>query len=191
MSSVHAPVRGIGLALALASPALVVAGCGGAKSPSVARIETGPSAPAGVTSTASTTASPRSGVQRLIAYSACMRRSGVPNFPDPNSNGNLVITPADNLNPAAPAYTRAQHACGKLSPQGAAGHGMTPAQHARALAAMTRYVACMRAHAVPMADPFSGPNGGVGITLPRSVNPSSGLYKRADLACQHLQPNGG
>jgi len=42
-----------------------------------------------------------------------------------------------------------------------------------------------------MADPFSGPNGGVGIVLPRNVDPNSPLYKRADAACKHFIPAGG
>jgi hypothetical protein len=120
-----------------------------------------------------------------------MRRHGVAGFPDPDSSGNLVITPAENINPGSPDYRRASDACKKLSPLGAGVTGMTPSQRARALAAMTRYVECMRNHAIPMADPFSGPSGGVGISLPRGVDPSSNRYKQADAACKHLLPNGG
>jgi len=176
----------------LASLALIVAGCGGiSKTPSVARIATSTSASTGVTSTASPTTSTRSAIQRLIAYSVCMRGNGVPNFPDPNSKGNLIITPNDNINPTSPQYERAQNACKKLSPEGASRNGMPPAQHAQALAGLTRYVECMREHAIPMANPFSGPNGGVGIILPRSVDPNSEQYKRADAACKHFLPKGG
>jgi hypothetical protein len=194
MSSLRTPGRGIGLALlGLASVALIVAGCGGgiSKIPSGARIPTSTSASTGVASTASATTSTRSAIQRLIAYSVCMRGNGVPNFPDPNREGNLVITPNDNINPTSPQYERAQKACKKLSSESASGNGMTPAQHAQALAALTRYVECMREHDIPMANPFSGPNGGVGIILPRSVDPNSEQYKKADAACKHLLPNGG
>jgi hypothetical protein len=193
MMSLRISGRGIGLALAgLASLAVIVEGCGGtSKTPSVARIATITSASTGATSTASATTSTRSATQRLIAYSACMRRNGAPTFPDPNSQGNLIITPADDINPSSPEYERARNACKKLSPEGAGGTGMTPAQHAEALAAMTRYVECMRKHSIPMADPFSGPNGGVGIILPRSVDPNSQQYRQADAACKHFLPNGG
>jgi hypothetical protein len=190
---VRTPGREIALSLvALAAPSLLVAGCGGnAETSSVARIATGTSASAGLTSTASVGISSRPPIQRLVAYSACIRANGVPGFPDPTSQGNLVITPNDNVNPTSPQYTRAQNACKKLSPEGAGGRGMTPAEHAKALAALTRYVECMRRHGIPMADPFSGPNGGVGIVLPRGVDPSSEPYKRADTACKHLLPIGG
>lgn len=67
---------------------------------------------------------------------------------------------------------------------------MTPAQHAAALAQLTKFTDCMRKHEIPMADPFSGPNGGVGITIPRSVDLSSQVYKQAEAACDHLLPSG-
>jgi hypothetical protein len=120
-----------------------------------------------------------------------MRRNGVPNFPDPNSRGNLVITASDDINPTSPQYERAQSACKKFSPESTSGVGMTPAQHAKALAALTRYVQCMRQHGISMADPFSGPNGGVGIVLPRSVDPNSEQYKQADAVCKRFPPYGG
>ncbi len=120
-----------------------------------------------------------------------MRRHGVPNFPDPDSRGNLVIAPNARINPASAQYERAQTACKKFGPEGAGGSGMTPAQHAQALAALTRYVKCMRQRAIPMANPFNGPNGGVGISLPRGVDPASEQYKQADAACKHFIPNGG
>lgn len=140
------------------------------------------------TSSSGATAGPP--IQRLVAYSTCMRRHGIASFPDPTSQGNLVVTPADHVDPASPQFRRAQAACKRYSPEGTGG-GMTPAEHAKALAAMTRYVKCMRRQGIPMADPFSGPGGGVGIVLPRSVDPSSGLYERADAACKHLLPGAG
>jgi hypothetical protein len=128
-------------------------------------------------------------IARLVAYSHCMRAHGVPSFPDPDRQGNLVISPAADINPGSPQYKRAASAGRKLAP-GGSGAGMTPAEHAKALAAMTRYAKCMRRHGVPMANPFSGPNGGVGIAVPRSVDPQSALYLQADAACKHLLPNG-
>ena len=145
----------------------------------------------GTSPTASAPATTGLPLQRLVAYSACMRRNGIPSFPDPTTQGNLLITPSDDINPASPRYKRAQSACEKLSPESASGAVMTPAQHAKALASMTRYVQCMRKHGVPIANPFSGPNGGVGISLPRNVDLNSQQYKQADAACKHFIPNGG
>jgi hypothetical protein len=193
MKQAQVLVRGIGLTvLTLTASTLFFAGCGGnAKTSSVASLATGASVITGVTATASASTSARPPVQRLVAYSACMRAHGIRDFPDPSSQGNLVIAPNDNINPASPQYERAQKACRRLSPEGSGGNGMTPAEHAIALAALTRYVDCIRRHAIPMANPFSGPNGGVGIVLPRDVDPSSQQYKRADATCKHLLPRGG
>jgi hypothetical protein len=147
----------------------------------------GSSAPA--RSTVSTTAG--SQTQQLIVYSACMRRNGVPSFPDPTRQGNLLITPSDDIDPTSPQYEHAETACKRFRPIAPGGTGMTPAQHAQALAALTAYVHCMRKHGIAMADPFSGPNGGVGIALPHGLDLSSQLYEQADNACKRLIPNGG
>jgi hypothetical protein len=140
------------------------------------------------TSSGTLTASSPSATLGLIAYAECMRRHGIPKFPDPTTQGNLVISPASGIDPSSAQYKSANQACAKLRPS-ATGVGMTPAEHARALARLTAYVHCMRGRAIPMADPFSGPNGGVGIALPRGVDPSSQTYKRADSACKHLLPS--
>lgn len=185
-------LRGASVCLVLALAVFFVAGCGGGKSgaPAVASVTTTKS-PTTTTASGSAPPSTASQTQRLIAYSECMRRHGVTNFPDPNSQGDLVITPNDNVNPNSPQYTQAQSACKKFSPQAASGAGMTPAQHAKALAALTNYVHCMRKHGIEMADPFNGPNGGVGIALPRNLDLNSPLYKQADRACKHFVPSGG
>lgn len=153
---------------------LTLVGCGSGSA--------APSAP----SSSGTAAGPP--IQRLVAYSTCMRRHGISTFPDPDSHGNLVVTPAEHIDPASPQYERAEQACRRYGPGGASAAGMTPSQHAHALAAMTRYVKCMRKHGIPIADPFSGANGGVGIRLPPSVDPSSASYRDADAACRRLLP---
>jgi hypothetical protein len=140
---------------------------------------------------ATTASSSGSPIQQLVAYSACMRRNGVPNFPDPNSQGNLVISPDLRIDANSPQYKRAESACRKLSPIAGSGEGMTPAEHAQALAAVTRYAQCMRKDGIPMANPFSGPKGGVGFTVPAGIDPTSQQYKQADAACKHFLPNRG
>ena len=144
-----------------------VAGASARTTPSTARGESAPS-PGG------------SPTQRLIVYSACMRRNGVPSFPQ-----------SEQPRQSDHHSERAQDACKKFSPESETGVGVTPAQHARAEAALTRYVHCMRKHDVEMPGPFSGPNGGVGIALPRRVDPSSPLYENEDSACNRFIPNGG
>jgi hypothetical protein len=50
-----------------------------------------------------------------LRYAGCMRANGVPNFPDPNSDGEIgndgAITGVDQ---SSPAYLHAQQDCGKL-----------------------------------------------------------------------------
>jgi hypothetical protein len=185
-------VRSFLIGLAALGFGLLSAGCGGGSAaPSIASIATRTSSATGATSGTSATGTTGSPTDRLIAYSACMRSNGVPTFPDPDRQGNLLFNPGEGIDPGSPQYKRAVNACKKLSPEAGSGVGMTPAQHAKAVAALTRYVECIRKHGIPMDDPFSGPNGSVGIALPRTVDPNSPLYKHADAACKHFIPNGG
>lgn len=54
-----------------------------------------------------------------LALAACMRRNGVPSFPDPRlgSGGAMVIriAPSSGIDPQSPQFQKAQQACGKLS----------------------------------------------------------------------------
>jgi hypothetical protein len=159
-----------GLVAGVTGLALLAGGCGGAAN---APLAGGAAATTG----------------RLIAYSSCMRAHGVPSFPDPDSHGDLILGPGAGIDPSSPRYLAAEQACSKLR-AAAAGSGMTPAQHAQALARLTQYVSCMRKRGIPMADPFSGPNGGVGIAIPRGVDLSSQTYKQAEAVCGRLLPKG-
>jgi len=150
---------------ALCALALLAAGCG-----------------AGATAPAATTAT------GPLAYSACMRAHGIAGFPDPNAKGNLIVTPADHFDPSSPIYRAAEGACAKL--QVGPGGGMTPAQQEHVFQKLYRYVLCMRKHGIPMADPFKGANSGVGIVVPRSIDPASAAFTSADEACKPLIPNG-
>jgi hypothetical protein len=119
-----------------------------------------------------------------IKYASCMRAHGVTVL-DPDRNGNIRIDAPDV--PKA-AVDRADHACQRL--RAALGPGLSPAQHAQALMAMTEYARCMRVHHVPMADPFSGANG-VGFSIPPGISPGSQLFQKADAECKHVLPHGG
>jgi hypothetical protein len=156
--------------------ALLAAGCGGS-SPSAA----------GSSATPSSSAAGAQG--KGLAYTACMRSHGVPNFPDPNSDGHISITPADGIKINSPQFQSAQKACQSLSP----GAG-TPAQQAQHVAAALKYAKCMRSHGITS---FPDPNaqGGFQIQNPQgNMNPSSPQNKSAQKACQHYlsqAPGGG
>jgi hypothetical protein len=61
-------------------------------------------------------------VQQAVATSACMRRNGVPNFPDPKSGsgGGMVIRIAPNsgIDPQSPQFQKAQETCRKTGGKG-------------------------------------------------------------------------
>jgi hypothetical protein len=59
--------------------------------------------------------------QKLLAYSACMRSHGVPDFPDPtfsSNGGGLVIngSAGGDMDPRSPAFQAADKACRSLMP---------------------------------------------------------------------------
>jgi hypothetical protein len=176
--------------------ALVAAGCGGG-SPSGGVAHLASRAP--TTSTSSSTSAASSGGSggsaspgsQAVAYSACVRAHGVPNFPDPkiSTHGNEVsvairVTPALTGNPH---FKSAQQACSKLLPGGGPGEGsnqkITPSEQVQYLKA----AACVRSHGLPsFPDPtFSG--GGVHISH-QGLNESSPVFKAAVHACESLIP---
>ena len=107
-------------AAVLASLGLLVAGCGGGKpGASVASLgatttgtDTTPSA-AGGNATAGGARGPSVGarmvmtggsVTEMTRFAACMRKNGVPNFPDPNAQGQISISSGAGLDPGSTAF---------------------------------------------------------------------------------------
>jgi hypothetical protein len=117
-----------------------------------------------------------------LAYSQCMRSHGVPDFPDPNKQGNLVIQGAagGDLDPNSPLYEKAQKACGPFP------SNVTPAQERQEFALSLKAAICMRANGVPtFPDPtLVGPAGNPTIRLPLGNLPNSPGYFRAAKKCK-------
>jgi hypothetical protein len=179
--------------------ALLAAGCGGGGgSPGVASL--GPSGTTGATTT-STQSGPGPaekalggsgrGPQFQIAmnvgtvdgakFSACMRKHGVTNFPDPNGQGVIAIHSGMGIDPGSPAFTSARTACDKLLPNGGQ---PTPAQIAQQQQKLLAFSACMRAHGVKdFPDPS---NGGLRISVhPGSdLDPNNPTFRKAQQACK-------
>jgi hypothetical protein len=86
--------------------------------------------------------------RQALAYSECMRTHGVPDFPDPDANGLIVIQSTDPGNSGQ--MQAANDACQYLQPGGA----VSPAQTQRNLILDLRLSQCVRAHGVPN---FPGP----------------------------------
>jgi hypothetical protein len=189
--------QGAVAALALTVLALLAAGCGGS-SPSAGVAHLGSSTSSGIPSSTPSAESGSGGsgaaqaASQGLAYAACVRAHGVPNFPDPqvSAHGNevgvrIAVTPGLSSNPH---FNSAQQACRKLLPGGGPGSGssrqISPQEQSRYLKA----AACIRSHGVPnFPDPtFSG--GGVHIS--KGIDVHSPQVRSAEEACQSLIPGG-
>jgi hypothetical protein len=196
--------------LLLAAPALALsltaAGCGSG-SPRIARV-------ASSATTASATTQSRSGAGGAIAgggsagarraggdtfisvgdaaagakFSVCMRRHGLPGFPDPDSQGGIEFSfTALGIARSSPKFRSAMHACRTLLPHGLA--PPTPTQLAQVEEKLLAFSSCMRAHGIT---DFPDPSGG---SLPRiqpsgDLDPNSPHFRSAYTACKSRLPTG-
>ncbi len=137
--------------------AVLAAGCGG-----------GPSSPG-----AGDSSNPRgsSSSPSAVAFSACMRSHGVPNFPDPNAGGRPLEVDAQQLGVSDSLYQVAEQTCKHLLPTGGSLQQLThqcmlygdcPQTLVEHLMTLERkYAECMRSHGVPnWPDPSISPKGG-------------------------------
>jgi hypothetical protein len=135
---------------ALATIALISAGCG-----SNASSETGTVSSSGTTSTTSTGTTTSSPDKKLTArdkavkFAECIRAHGVSDFPDPNEKNQfeygVSVTPA--------VWTKATTACKDLQPPGTLSGKRTPKQQSASL----RFAQCVRDNGVKdFPDPVNG-----------------------------------
>lgn len=118
-------------------------------------------------------------------FSACMRKHGATNFPDPNSEGVIQFGSGLGIDPKSPTFQSAQTACQKLLPNGGQ---PTPQQQAQMQQQMLALSKCMRAHGIKdFPDPGNGGlqlRGGPGSDL----NPDNPQFQAAQKACQGNLP---
>lgn len=172
--------------------ALVAAACGGGGTTPVAALR---NKSAETTTTGSTGRGPTNFQAQLLAYAACMRKNGVPNFPDPDAAGDFKV----HDDPTSPLLVAAQAKCQKLGPTqpgGRLGLGVTTHPSARALAQALEVSQCMRRHGVSgFPDPGSSvpshpvgirmitDNDGVILLLPFSLDTQSPAFAQAETVC--------
>ncbi len=172
--------------------ALLASACGGTSpSASVAQLgTTTTSRPAKGSSNDNGNGSP-------LAYAQCMRAHGVPDFPDPNSQGGFTLQggPNSDLSPNSSAFQQANEDCQRFTPTSGLGHGPSPAQVAQAQAQALKFSQCMRSHGVAdFPDPVFHSGGGGGISISIKAGPGSDLtpnspaFQAAQTACQKLLP---
>jgi hypothetical protein len=169
------------LTLALAAAAglgLLASACGGSSTEGVAQVDSTQ------TTTDASTSSPDSGPGEPAAYSACMRSHGVPNFPDPNSNGGIKLDSTRGLDRSSPQFESAEEACKSLLPDGGRPDPQTASQEQVALLRLAR---CMRSHGVPNF-PDPQPDGETVQAMPDDVDTRSPQFMAAERACRELVP---
>jgi hypothetical protein len=176
-------------AAAVALP-LFTSACGGSSDSEVPRVASTKS------SGTSTSSSSESSKGDPAAYSACMRKHGVPNFPDPDSSGGIKLTfgqtkdgKKTGVDTNSPQYESAQKACRSLRPNGGR---PSPQAQAKEVQSALAFARCMRSHGVPkFPDPEIRPDGGMLQTLgSEDVNTESPQFKNAQQTCQKLVPDG-
>jgi hypothetical protein len=125
-------------------------------------------------------------VQAALTYAGCMRSHGVPDFPDPDSDGNFNI----GGNSVTSQETAANQVCNHLLNVGTQ---LNAAQTQHALGQLVKYAQCMRAHGVPNFPDPQLSNGGIGVpsgftfdTSGRNLDQKSRQYQAASKACQSL-----
>ena len=145
----------VGLAVIGAMLSLFMTGCGRSGSSGVASVASSTTSTQGSSSSTSSPAAAQG--NRTLDYSRCMRSNGVPNYPDPNSNGNLSKGSAQAFGVGTSQYQAAEQACSHLLPTSGSASltqclmtGDCPQSVVQpALEEGRKFAKCMRRHGVP------------------------------------------
>lgn len=119
-----------------------------------------------------------------------MRSDGVPNFPDPASNGQVPKVSVQQLGVSNAQFEAAQRDCQNLLPAGSS-DVFPPGEVRQLLPGMLRFSQCMRSHGVPSwPDPTVDSQGRPGFNLvPSGLSTGSSQVTAGISACQHLLPS--
>jgi hypothetical protein len=122
-----------------------------------------------------------------VAFAGCMRSNGVPNWPDPNSNGvfDKSKLTSQQLGASDAKVEAAQHACSHLLPNGGSGPNAAQLQQIRAQG--LAFARCVRSHGIPN---FPDPDSSGRIPDPASVGIDQGSpkFESANQACGRYRP---
>jgi hypothetical protein len=119
-----------------------------------------------------------------VAFSRCMRSSGVTNFPDPNNSGVIPKESSQELGVSSSKFQSAQSACQHLLPNG--GHGPNQAEVEQVKAQGLQFAQCMRNHGVALPDP--GSDGQIPDPASVGLNQGSPSFQAANQACAKYRP---
>jgi hypothetical protein len=101
-----------------------------------------------------------------LAYSQCIRENGVPEFPDPDSEGRILLRRRGSIDPDSAVWREAIDACRHLAPAGWGEANVSPGDEE----VMLEFARCMRENGVPDY-PDPDPNSGNRIMF----GPESGI----------------
>jgi hypothetical protein len=113
-----------------------------------------------------------------------MRSHGLPDFPDPNSQGGFSGLAQQGISPTSQQFQTANAACQSLY-----GPAQNSSQQAQAAAKDLKYAVCMRSHGDPnFPDPNSqgGFSGGGSSSSSSGVDPNSPTFQAANKKCQSI-----
>jgi hypothetical protein len=117
-----------------------------------------------------------------------VRAHGVPNFPDPDNNGQISKEAAVRaLREVSDSLAKAAtNACANLNPAGQGSPALTAQEQQDYLQA----AACMRSHGITNFPDPSFAGGGVHFPIPSSIETSSERFTQARQTCAKLIPAG-
>jgi hypothetical protein len=118
---------------------------------------------------------------QYVKYAQCMRKNGVPQWPDPVDGTKFRMPYPGAVDPNSPQFKAAEQKCEPIRPP-----GWTSRKDPAAQARMLKYAQCMRKNGVSK---FPDPQGGALDT--GDVDLNSPQYKAAEQKCRSLRPAGG
>lgn len=133
--------------------------------------------PTGCAGSAAPTSTPSRHVNDALAFARCMRSHGVPQFPDPDAQGDF---PSFQTGVSKQTSTAANGACKHLLSSG--GTPGTPEQLREKLAFGVKVAGCLRASGFPN---FPDPTRLGSQSLPSGVDLNSPAFRAAETACEH------
>ena len=123
-----------------------------------------------------------------LGFSQCMRSHGIPNYPDPGSNGSIPKETAQQLGVTNSRYQAATSACAHLLPNSDHG-GLSQADMQRAWSGTRSFAGCMRSHGVSnWPDPTDDGDGSPVFYLQNKIDTNAPQVVTEIHACQHLIP---
>jgi hypothetical protein len=121
---------------------------------------------------------------QALAFAQCMRRHGVPSFPDPSSDGSFSFSGSPK---SVAGFQSASQACQKFLPEG---KPASPAQKAKMRRQALAFSACMRSHGFPQFPDPTFTDRGFQMRLDKNagMDPNSPRFQQAQQACGSFLP---